>query len=273
MTRLGRDDAAHQRFVADYLRDLGLEVELFEPAVDEVERHPMYRPGQDFAGRPVIWARLPGRGGGRSLLFNGHMDTVLAGPREGWAHHPWGATIVDVLLWAGTSAGWLGLEADRTLCAAVRDLTGIPATSSVLGLEELLRRDGATSIALVTPYTDAVQDRIVATFRATGIEVLAERHLGIAENFAFAQVDEAMVRTMVEEVAAGGPRAIAPFCTNLAAARLATAVEAELGIRMYDTVATGVWGSLSLAGVDPGQVVGWGGLFDGRAPPGDLAPS
>jgi acetylornithine deacetylase len=58
------------------------EVDLFE--IDEVpgiRRHPLFFPTIDgkqrvYQGRPVLVARLPGSGGGRSLAFSGHMDTM-----------------------------------------------------------------------------------------------------------------------------------------------------------------------------------------------------
>lgn len=66
---------------------------------------------------------------------------------------------------------------------------------------------------------------------------------------------------MVREVAAARPEAIAIICTNLRAAPLAEALEAETGIPVLDTIATVVWGCLRLAGADPGAVRGWGRLF------------
>jgi maleate isomerase len=43
-------------------------------------------------------------------------------------------------------------------------------------------------------------------------------------------------------------------------------LEQEIGIPIYDTVATGVWCSMQLAGDDPSRIQGWGRLFDdGRA--------
>lgn len=103
-----RDDTAHQEFIASYLRDLGAEVELFEPAVSEFENHPLARPGQTFEGRPILWARLPGSGGGRSLLFNGHYDTVVADPIDEWTHDPWGGDIVDGKLYGRGSCDMKG---------------------------------------------------------------------------------------------------------------------------------------------------------------------
>ncbi len=40
-------------------------------------------------------ATWKGRGGGRSLVLNGHIDVVSPEPVSWWAYDPWGATIVD----------------------------------------------------------------------------------------------------------------------------------------------------------------------------------
>lgn len=66
----GEGDLA--RFMVSSMRQLGLEADLME-----VE-----------SGRFNAIGRLRGLGGGRSLLFNGHMDTNPA--TEGWTVDPWG---------------------------------------------------------------------------------------------------------------------------------------------------------------------------------------
>ena len=38
-------------------------------------------------------------------------------------------------------------------------------------------------------------------------------------------------------------------------------LEREIGIPIYDTIATAVWASLRTVGVHPGRVKGWGRLF------------
>ncbi len=167
---------------------------------------------------------------------------------------------VQVIGWSGTSAGWMGFEQDRRLCERITQRTGIPATTAVLALNELLALRRITRLALVTPYTDDVQQRIVDTYRAAGVDVVAERHLCIRDNHAFATVPPEQLRSMIEEVAQARPQAIATFCTNLRAAPLAASVEADLGIAL-DTVATTVWGMLRVAGVSSAPVAGWGGLF------------
>ncbi|WGF86360.1 maleate cis-trans isomerase family protein [Marinivivus vitaminiproducens] len=174
---------------------------------------------------------------------------------------------VDVICWNGTSSGWLGFGHDRRLCAAIADRTGIAACTSVLAMNEAMRLLGARSFGLVTPYTGDVQARILATYAAEGFACAAERHLDLAHNFSFAEVDEATVAGMVREVAAAGPDVVLVFCTNLRGARLAPALEAETGLPVLDTVATGLWHALGIAGVDPARVRGWGRLFDLAPPP------
>jgi len=106
-----------------------------------------------------------------------------------------------------------------------------------------------------------VQQAIVDNYRAAGFECVAERHLGIRDNFSFSEVDAGQLRTMVRAVAEGKPQAIAILCTNLRGAPLVDEMERELGIPVYDSIATVVWKSLRLTGVSPGRVRGWGRLF------------
>ena len=58
---------------------------------------------------------------------------------------------VDVICWSGTSASWLGFERDRQLCERITEFTGIPATTSVLALNEILAAQGARTLGLVSP--------------------------------------------------------------------------------------------------------------------------
>lgn len=167
----------------------------------------------------------------------------------------------QVIGWSGTSASWLGFDADQRLVEAIEAQTGARGCTSVLALNEILARTGVRRLGLVTPYLDDVQDRIVANYAAAGITVVAERHLGLEDNFSFSEVDADTLCTMTREVAQSGPDAIAILCTNLRGAPLVPALEEELGIPVYDSVATVVWKALQLAGLDTRALAGWGRLF------------
>jgi maleate isomerase len=168
---------------------------------------------------------------------------------------------VDVIAWNGTSSGWLGFEADDRLCRRITAETGIRTATSMLALNEILVRTSVRRLGLVTPYLDDVQARIAANYSALGIECVAERHLGVSDNFSFSDVSEQQICDMTRQVAAAQPDAIAIVCTNLRGAPLVEALEREVGVPIYDTISTAVWKSLLLAGVDAKRVTRWGRLF------------
>ena len=168
--------------------------------------------------------------------------------------------------WSGTVVRLAGL---RRRPAAVRahhaSAPASRATTAVLALNELLALRGITRLALVTPYTGDVQQRIVDNYRAIGIEVVAERHLGICVNHDFALVEPE--RCCDADARGGGRRGrrpSPPSAPTCAPRRWPRQSRRELGIPLLDTVSTTVWGMLRAAGADPASVRGWGRLFGWR---------
>jgi maleate isomerase len=168
---------------------------------------------------------------------------------------------VDVIAWNGTSASWLGLDRDQRLCERIVATTGIAACTSVLAFREIFQRTKAKRIGLVTPYTGDVQAKIIETWNAAGMLCHAERHSELRDNFSFAEVGEQAISQMIRAVTREGCDAVAVVCTNMRAASLVAALESELGIPIYDSIAVTVWKSLLLAGVEPSRIQAWGRLF------------
>jgi maleate isomerase len=231
----------------------------------------MLTPSSNTVLEPVTQAMLAGLPG-VSVHFGRFRVTEIALTRDALAQFDQTPILqaaellshakVDVIAWNGTSSSWLGFEEDERLCARITAATGIRATTSMLAMNEALRRIDARRLGLVTPYTDDVQARIVANYAAHGLACPAERHCGIRDNFAFAEVPPQTLEAMLRAVAAEGVDAIGVVCTNLRAAPLVSALEAELGVPILDSIATAVWKSLALAGADPRAIRGWGSLFD-----------
>jgi len=179
---------------------------------------------------------------------------------------------VDIIGWSGTSAGWLGFEADEKLCRSIEERTGVKATTSVLALNRLLamfREDSSgdgLQFGLVTPYLDDVQAAIQETYAKAGLAIKAESHLRKTVNVEFAKVDERTLDGQMEDVVGrlgDGTKAVSTFCTNLRAAQRVQHWEAKHdGLVVFDTVATVVWDMLRLTGVDYRQIKGWGKLFE-----------
>ena len=172
---------------------------------------------------------------------------------------------LDVIAWNGTSSAWLGFDADRRLCEEIERETGIPATSSVLALNEIFAETEVSRFGLVTPYIDEIQQAIIENYSGAGFQCVAECHLQKHVNFEFSEVSESEIAEMIRAVAAEKPQAITILCTNMRGAPIADAMEAELGIPVYDTVSTAVWKSMRVAGAEPRRIKGWGRLFTDMA--------
>ncbi len=166
---------------------------------------------------------------------------------------------VDVVLWNGTAGSWLGIEHDTTLAERLSDATGVPASTSTLAMLEACRVYGVTRLGLATPYLPEINDRIANVYGTAGIEIVAESHLGIADNEAFARVPAADVADQVRKVAADA-HACAVLCTNVHGAELAPELETELGVPLLDSVGVTLWHALRLAGVNT-PVTGFGTLL------------
>lgn len=157
-----------------------------------------------------------------------------------------------------TASCYTGMENDRAL---VREL-GADSHTAMLALLEALRAKGARRIGIVTPFLDDVQEATIRVLAEEGFEVVAERHFQDPGNYSFARFTEADVTAALREVsAAPGLDALAVISTNLRGPRPAAQLEAELGLPIYDTVATALWGALKRAGVETSRVKGWGSLF------------
>ena len=171
----------------------------------------------------------------------------------------------DLIVWNGTSASWLGLETDQNLCAAITHRTGVRATSTSLAFDALFRGIGLQQIGIVTPYLPEIQARIVENFAARGIRVVAETHLSDKGNHSFASYSPAVVAGLVRDVARAGPEAIAIICTNFRGAGVAQALEADLSVPVFDSVAVTAAYAMHLTGLDSSGVRGWGQVFQQTA--------
>jgi acetylornithine deacetylase len=89
-------EAEVQAVVAARMRADGLETDVWEPdpaALAPYADHVTFL--DSYAGRPNVVGRLPGAGGGRSLILNAHVDTVEPGDAAAWTHPPFAAEIAN----------------------------------------------------------------------------------------------------------------------------------------------------------------------------------
>ncbi|MEE9610259.1 MAG: M20/M25/M40 family metallo-hydrolase, partial [Desulfatiglandales bacterium] len=107
------DEWEIQNFIADKLHDIALKVDMWEPDHEELKKHPAYVPvDQGYEKRPNVVGLYKGTGDGKSLLFNGHVDVIPAGPSDSWDYGPFSSEIHDRRLYGrGSSDMKSGLAA------------------------------------------------------------------------------------------------------------------------------------------------------------------
>lgn len=121
----------------------GLKLDVWDPDIEQLRADPGFQDVADsYQGRPVVVGVLPGTGGGRSLILNGHIDVVATGPHDEWPHGgPWGGAVVDGHLYGrGASDMKSGLasyiEAIASLNEAGVRLKGDVIVQSVIDEEQ-----------------------------------------------------------------------------------------------------------------------------------------
>jgi acetylornithine deacetylase len=145
-----RQEAALQEHLAARLRAVGAEVDVWEPDAQALQGRPLVPPGLDFAGRPQLIARRAGAGGGRSLVFNGHIDVVSAEPRERWTSEPFAAEVRDGKLYGRGSCDMKGGVAAMVLAFETLASLGVELTGDLLVATNTDEESsGAGAVALV----------------------------------------------------------------------------------------------------------------------------
>lgn len=88
------EEAAAQAIVARQMRDIGLDVDVFDIDPAALAGEEAFNPSpRDYANRPCVVGRRKGSGLGRSLVLNAHIDTVPVETPEAWTHPPFGGVI------------------------------------------------------------------------------------------------------------------------------------------------------------------------------------
>src|SRR6476660_1619513 len=127
-----RDEAALQESLAELLRESGATTDVWEPDAEAMAGKPLVPPGLDFVGRPQLIATQAGVGGGRSLLFNGHIDVVSVEPRAAWTSDPFAAKVRNGKLYGRGACDMKGGIAAMVFAAQVLAQSGTRLAGDLL---------------------------------------------------------------------------------------------------------------------------------------------
>jgi acetylornithine deacetylase len=166
----GEEIAAQERVAAEMER-CGLAVDRWELDLEALRRHPAYCSETERArGLGVVGVLGEEGNGGRSLIWNGHVDVVPAGDEVNWSCPPWkGVVAGDRVYGRGTADMKGGLCCALYAARALRDagvrLRGRLMVESVVGEED----GGVGTLAT-----------LLRGYRADGAVVLEPTELAVA---------------------------------------------------------------------------------------------
>jgi acetylornithine deacetylase len=132
-----------QDAMASLMRDHGLDVDVWEPDPAVLEPHSeSVTLGSGFANRPNVVGACRGRGDGRSLILNGHIDTVDVGDPTAWNYSPLGAEIAEGRLYGRGACDMKGgLVANLFALRATRH-AGLAPAGDVFVQSTIAEEDG-----------------------------------------------------------------------------------------------------------------------------------
>lgn len=149
-----------QQLIFDRLTTLGLNPAMWDLDLDQLRKHPAFgKLDIGYEDRPNVTARWrAAEPGGRSVIFNGHIDVVSPEPLANWSHDPWSAMVDREWLYgrgagdmkAGVAAMLLAVEAVKA--AGVR-LKGDVILETVI--EEECTGNGTLACGLRGLHADA----------------------------------------------------------------------------------------------------------------------
>ncbi len=143
----GQEDAA-QQYVAERMRQLGMEVDVWEVDLETLKKHPAFSAEIErmsalgvvgWMGRTSASSRT-----GRSLILNGHVDVVPPGDESNWRFSPWQATIDDGRVYGRGACDMKGgLACALSAAQAIRD-AGVRLAGRLMIEPVVSEEDGGT---------------------------------------------------------------------------------------------------------------------------------
>ena len=217
-------------------------------------------PSSNTVMEPDLWRALPPG----ASLHTGRMyleDTTPEGESRMLdehvlpAAHDLATARPDLIVFGCTSAGALrGNDYDAKLCRRISDLSGVPTVSVIASVRRAIAAGGARRVGVVTPYVDALNQRIKESVEAGGVEVAVIAGLGISDNFEIAAVPVEEILDFAERTLRGlAVDLVFVSCTNFPAVAALPELERRLGLPVVTSNQAAIAAVLALLDAAPAR--------------------
>ena len=178
---------------------------------------------------------------------------------------------VDAIAFGCTTGSLVkGAGYDEEIRETIEDVAGVPAVATSTAIMHAFDALDARSLAIATPYTDAMNDREVEFLEGNGYEVTAITGLGIEPNVGIGRQSPETAYRLGRQVDGADTDAVFLSCTNFRTFEVIEQLERDLGKPVVSSNSATLWAALDLLGVATEEVA-LGRLFD-TAPRTGTAP-
>lgn len=149
---------------------------------------------------------------------------------------------IDVVAYGCTAAGFIsGPAGDRALAAELAAVTGKPVVTTARSMVLALLAQSAKSIALVTPYSDAVNRQLTVFMTEADIAVKHMRTFGATDVEALGRIQSHEVDALARQTMAPDCDALFIACSQLPTADILGGLERDFAKPAWSSIRATAW--------------------------------
>jgi maleate cis-trans isomerase len=148
----------------------------------------------------------------------------------------------DIVAYGCTAAGFIGGPArDAGIQRELAAITGKPVVTTANAMIEVLRFLGARRVAVVTPYLDAVNERLRAYLEQSGIAVTKLASFKAATTEELATITTLQITALARNAMSADSDAIFIACSQLPTLAILDKLENEFGKPVWSSIRATAW--------------------------------
>lgn len=152
---------------------------------------------------------------------------------------------IDLVVYGCTAAGFMaGPARDAEVAAELAKVTGKRVVTTASAMNTLLQDIGARRIALITPYLDAVNERLKLFLADAGISVEAMSTFSAQTVDALAAITPVQITQRARETVTPGLDALFIACSQLPTHAIIPELERELKLPVWSSIRATAWQAL-----------------------------
>ena len=157
---------------------------------------------------------------------------------------------IDLVVYGCTAAGFMaGPARDAQVAADLAAVTGKRVVTTASSMTALLQDLGARNVAVITPYLDAVNERLKSFIEASGmrVDLLSSFHAHTVDELA--AITSEQIAQRAREVMRPGVDAMFIACSQLPTHAILGGLQRELGIPVWSSISATAWQAKRVAEV------------------------